>query len=295
VGDTVYVGGYNGILYALSLEGGELRRKARTQVGGPIVGSPVIVDGLALVGSSDGNLYAFDILVDDGELTFDDKWTFPTGNKIWSTPVVVDGVVYFGSLDHNVYAVSLEEGEKLWQFETGGAVVSTPVVTGGKVFVGSFDSVFYAIDAETAEEVWRFEGATKWFWAAAAAAKDTIYVPSLDGNLYALDMRTGGLLWTVETDAPIIGSPVIVFDMIAVPSADGKIWLANLKDESLESRCNIEEEIRTPLVEYEGSIYFGARDGSIRAMEIRRTGSIEEMWALFTDTGQVQSRWICTL
>ena len=273
--DTVYVGGYDNILYALSLDG---NLKWQEPLGDSIIGSPVVVDGFLLVGSSDGYLYAFDANEEAERI-----WRFETGDKVWSTPAVADDVVYFGSLDHKVYAVSLREGVKQWEFQTGGAVAASPVVARGRVFVGAFDGVFYAIDVDTGDEVWRFEEASNWFWGRALVNGDTIYAPSLDGNLYALDMDTGDLRWKIETDGPIVGSPVIMFDeLIAIPSSDGKIRLARLNGTELDA-CNIDEAIRTSLVAQDDFIYFGATDRSIRALRIKRNGNPDEEWVHFTD------------
>ena len=244
---------------------------------------------LVLVGSSDGSLYAFDTK----EETI--RWKFPTGDKVWSTPTLVDGVAYFGSMDHKVYAVGLEDGKKLWEFPTRGAVVASPLVLEGHVYVGSFDSTFYAIDAASGTEEWRFEGATKWYWAQAAATDKTILAPSLDGNVYALDRQTGVLGWTLETEGPIVGSPAIVNGMIAVSSVDGHIRIASLKAQEVLHRCNLEEEIRTPLValeEKDGLLYFGVRDHSVRAMRIKSNGSPVEEWAHYTESDTVE-RWVC--
>jgi outer membrane protein assembly factor BamB len=272
--DTIYVGGYDSILYALSLDGD---LKWQEPLGDSIVGSPVIDGDFLLVGSSDGNLYAFNAIEETEE------WRFPTGGKVWSTPAVADDVVYFGSLDHNIYAVSLRDGVKQWEFPTGGAVAASPVVARGRVYVGAFDGVFYAIDADTGSEVWRFEEASNWFWGRAITKGDIIYVPSLDGNLYALEMDTGRLRWKIETDGPIVGSPAIVFDeLLAIPSSDGKIRLARLNGTQLDT-CNIDEAIRTPLVVQDDFIYFGATDRSIRALKIKQNGNPDEEWVHFAD------------
>ena len=280
--DTLYLGGYDAVLYALSLEGDV---KWRERVAGPIVGGPTVVDNLVLVGSGDedsteGNLYAFET---EGGFQ---QWRFRTEGKVWSTPAVADGVVYVGSLDHNIYAVSLEDGSLVWKFATNGAVAAKPVVARGRVYVGSFDSVLYAIDTATGEEVWRFEEASNWYWTHVIIAGDTLYAPSLDGNLYALDIDTGEMRWTLRGDGPIVGSPALVHDLIAVPSAEEKDWkirLIRLADGSEQHACNIGEEIRTSLAEENGFIYFAARDRSIRALEIKPNGNPDERWVHFTD------------
>ena len=129
----------------------------RVGLGAQIVGSPVIANGLVLVGSSDGNLYAFD--PDDPSR----DWKYATGDELWSTPAVSDGVVYFGSLDHNVYAIRANDGTEVWRFSAKGAITAVPLIVDGLVYIGSFDSVSYALDAKTGEDVWKFDGASKWF------------------------------------------------------------------------------------------------------------------------------------
>ena len=162
-------------------------------------------------------------------------------------------------------------------------MTAAPLIVGNMVYVGSLDGVFYAIDAETGEEMWTFGGASNWYWGQAIATEDTVYAPSLDGNLYALDSETGLLGWRLETEGPISGSPTLVMDMIAVPSADGKVRLARLRDGKELDACNIGVEVRAPLVEHEGLVYFSARDRSIRALNIKSNGNPDEEWVHFTD------------
>ena len=280
--DSLYVGGYDGRLYALSLDGDE---KWIEPLDGPVVGGAALFDGLLVVGSEvadpvDGNegmVYAFD--AETGER----RWRFPVEGKVWSTPAISDGLVIFGSLDHRVYALSLE-GKQVWTFDTGGAVAAPPVTARGRVYVGSFDGVFYAINASTGVEEWRFDGAGNWFWAQAVVAQGLVYAPSLDGTLYALGATSGELLWKLGTEGAIVGTPAIVHgDLIVVPSNDGKLRVARLSDGFLQYSCNIEEEIRTPIHEQDGMVYFGAQDKSIRAISVSANGNPNEEWVHFTD------------
>lgn len=288
-GDVVYVGGYDGYLYALSREPDpNLLRQPKLiwqeRVGrgvdedvDSIVASPVVADGLVLVASSDGYLYAYDI-VERVEV-----WRFPTGDKIWSKPAVDNGAAYFGSLDKNVYAVRLEDGIELWRRATDGAVAAAPAVAGGRVYIGSLDSTFYALDAETGTVEWRFEESNNWFWGQAIVNEGTVLAPSLDGNLYALDAGTGDLQWFLETEGAIVGSPAVVFDMIAIPSNDGRVRVARLRDGAQLDACNLGESVRTPLVEKDGHIYFSAQDHSIWSLRIKSNGNPDEIWVHLTN------------
>ena len=288
-GEMLYVGGYDGVLYALPLAPDETRGDVRqiwdVRVGGGdhIVGSPVVAQvgdrGVVLIGSSDGKLYAYDAA--DG--TF--QWSFPTGNKIWSTPAVANGIAYIGSLDHSLYAVNVTDGSDAWPspFSAGGAFTATPLIARGRVYAGAFDGVFYAIDAQTGSEVRRFEEASKWYWGGAIAVEDTVFAPSLDGNVYALDIDTLELRWTLKADDAVIGSPAIVHDRIAAPSMDGRVRLVRLTDGADEQQCNIGEKLRSSLAVHDDVLYVSATDHSIRALRVKTNGNPDEEWVHFTD------------
>ena len=291
--DTIFFASYHGFLYSLSLDGEELW-DTRVGEADHIVGGVTIADDVILVGSADGNLYAYDydFETQDGSL----RWKFPTGGQVWSTAAVHDGIVYFGSLDHNVYAVDLAEGRKIWQFGTGGAVTARPVVSGGNVLVGSFDSVFYAIDVNDGSENWRFDGAERWYWGGGVVNDDTVYAPSLDGNLYALDVDNGGLRWKLQTEGPILGSPVIVGDRIAVPSKDGGVYLVALRDGDFEDQCDLGPKLRASLTTHGDVIYLADSDHAVRELRVKPNGNLDAGWVHFTNAGQDEpeaGNWNC--
>lgn len=282
--DSVFVGGYDRILYAYGLDGLEKWQEPLNGriIGGPALAGDLVIAGVALDngnGSQQGTMYAFD--ADTG----DRVWDYQTEGRIWSAPTVSEGTVYFGTLGKVVFAVSAEDGEELWRFDTKGAVVASPLVEGGRVYIGDFDSAFYALDAKTGAMVWRFDGAGGWYWAQAIAHEGTIFAPSLDGSLYALDAAEGELKWVFETEGAIVGSPVVLGDLIAVPVADGddsKISMVEVNGIPGDS-CLIGDDIRTPLVADGDLIYFGVTDHSIRALRIKSSGNPDEEWVYFTD------------
>jgi polyvinyl alcohol dehydrogenase (cytochrome) len=132
---VVYVGSWNGTMYALDAFSGQA-------------------------------LWTFNINDPHPE----DRNGFP---GIQSSAAVANGVVYFGGADANVYALDARTGTLVWKTSLGdpatsveGAHVwSSPAVFNGKVYVGKashLDSpcvrgALVALDAATGAEVWRFE------------------------------------------------------------------------------------------------------------------------------------------
>ena len=63
-------------------------------VGGEVVSSPAIADGLVYVGSYDGKVYALN------SMTGGYIWSYATGGMVVSSPAISNHVVYVGSYDH---------------------------------------------------------------------------------------------------------------------------------------------------------------------------------------------------
>ncbi len=238
-GGMVYIGAYNGRVYALNstsrLVGYSFPEESagewvypREESIGDIVGSPVVAGGILYVGSADGNLYAIDTAT--GKLAWDLP-LYESGDGIWATPLVDDGVVYIGSFDHKLYAINVSDHKPVWEspFETGGAITATPLIYNGTIYIGSFDRKFYAIDASTgkAKEGFTPSHADNWFWGKAVAYDDTIIAGSLDGRIYALDAESGESKWEYETGGSIRGDPALIGDLAIFGSDDGRVYAVN--------------------------------------------------------------------
>jgi polyvinyl alcohol dehydrogenase (cytochrome) len=135
VDGVVYVGSWNGNMYALDASSGQ-------------------------------PLWTFNI----NDPHPNDRGGFP---GIQSSAAVANDTVYFGGADANVYALDAHDGTMVWKTSLGdpdtsveGAHVwSSPAVFNGKVYVGKSSHLdapcvrgaLYALDASSGMEVWRFE------------------------------------------------------------------------------------------------------------------------------------------
>ncbi len=111
------------------------------KTGGPIEASPIVVDEVVYIGSSDGKLYALDAK------TWGIKWAYPAGSAIRFSAVASGGRVYFCTRDSKCYALNAETGKKIWEFETEGWIDGPPVVYDGTVYIGSFPTRIYLLNA----------------------------------------------------------------------------------------------------------------------------------------------------
>ena len=88
-------------------------------VQGPVSATPIIAEGVAYVGSYDGNLYAIEIA--SGSVL----WTYQTGAEVMEPNLqiplgitgsahVSDGVVFVGDATATVHAIDAATGEAIW-------------------------------------------------------------------------------------------------------------------------------------------------------------------------------------
>jgi len=271
-GDLVYIGGYNGKIYAFNSSSLEVRwvYPREGYLDGPIVGGPVVAQGKVYFGGSDGKVYALDAATGDYE------WEFETGDKIWSTPAIDDDTLFIGSFDKKLYALDALTGKEKWQepFETEGAIVSTPVVYNDTVYIGSLDRYLYAVDANDGSLRWKFIS-EKWFWAKPVVYNNTIYAGclDLDGKVYALQANSGDKVAEFNLGSPVSSSPVVVNGSIIFASQKGVIYTIDTASNGHKRLADIEGEVYGPLCASEGVIYIHTQDLTLHRVNAN-TGAI---------------------
>jgi outer membrane protein assembly factor BamB/serine/threonine protein kinase len=217
---TVYVGSYDGSLYALDAQTG--RKLWSFLTGSHIYSSPAVANGVVYVGSDDYSLYALDAK------TGSKLWSFQTGDHIHSSPAVANAVVYVGSDDYSLYALDAKTGRMLWSFQTGWHIKSSPAVANGVVYFGSYDYSLYALDAKTGSNLWSFQTGGS-IYSSPAVVNGVVYVGSSDHSLYALDAQTGRKLWSFQTGNLIESSPAVANGVVYVGSDDDSLYALDAK------------------------------------------------------------------
>jgi len=287
----VYVGGYNGKVYAFRFDGNNLTTDWEYDfpreggLGVEIVGELTFDQtGNIFFGAADGKVYSLN-------QNLGGIWEYDTGEKIWSAPTIQGDTLFIGNLGKKLYALNIHDGSQRWVFETRGAIMATPVVYEDKVCFGTFGRRFYALDIATGEEVWRFpaddsdENKPKnWFWAKPLASNGTIYAPNLDGKVYALDAETGTPIAEFDLGGPISSSPVLVDGLIIVATENGDVYSLDTADnhqtllvhlEDVVGEKVYEEKVQAPLFAGDSTVYTHTFRDNLYAINVQ-TG--EELW-----------------
>ena len=262
VGETAYVGSWDGHLYALNLLTGELKWKYKAS--NEIKSSPSVFGEAVYFGDETGDFHAVD--AKNGAKL----WIFHTEAGIISSANFANGRVIFGSYDQYLYCLSVKDGSLIWKFQTEGYVHGSPAISNGvaivtgcdsylrlinldngqeqkrielgdyiaaspatlnhRVYAGTFGNRVLGIDLRDAKILWRYENPKKQFpfYASAAATNDVLIVGGRDKMVHALKPETGELLWSYTVKSRVDSSPVIAGERVFFGTTGGVIYGLNI-------------------------------------------------------------------
>lgn len=149
--------------------------------------SPTVVDGVLMLGFSDGYLVALNAKT--GSM----KWeTLLNKNKrfrdIDSTPVVDGEFVYVTGYDSHLYCVRAQSGDLVWKSEPGG--FGKVLIKGDRLFYSSSSGEVLAIEKKSGNLIWRYK-LSAGIATSPKLYKDYLAVGESQGSLRLLNMETG--------------------------------------------------------------------------------------------------------
>jgi outer membrane protein assembly factor BamB len=273
--DRVFAGDDAGRLRALSLKTG-----APVWVftaSSPILSTPVAVDSRVVFASDDGSLCA--LKASNGKKL----WQFAAEKPITAPLCVTNNMIYFGTGDGKLRALGLEDGQLVWRYTgVGGSIETRPLVCNGRVIFGASDGLLYALDEATGLFLWRWNargdsGVMQPPVAVLAGASNPrLFVVAPDRTLSALDPATGNPIW--RTDAwqlgPSIGAAGDGSRCYARTTTNGAILAFAAAADHAEKLWELDAPLGGALnsammVEKEGVLYYGTKDGLLLAIDPR--------------------------
>ena len=181
-GNTVYVGGNDGYIYALNTETGALRWKFNGGGASPsdAMVSPVVYNGVVYTSCYDGNVFALDAA--SGNVI----WNHTTTKlqSIYASPTLSNGIIYLPA-GSGVYALDATNGAERWHFTTGDQypMQASPTVAGGVVYVGGNNGNLYALDAFSGSELWHYK-----------TGSPIVSAVTIDHGVLYLGLRAGAII-----------------------------------------------------------------------------------------------------
>lgn len=177
---------------------------------GAVAAPPYWDTGWLILSFAGGDLAAFRGA--DGELL----WRSPLGSVAHVPPAPALDNLYLGLEDGRTVALALASGRAVWARELGGVTTGLTALD-DQLIVGTTVGTLYSVDLVRGRTRWRWRTGAPVVGSAVADAK-RIYVTAYDHILRALDRRSGNLRWRRALPHRPAGSPVLVGDMVLVPS-----------------------------------------------------------------------------
>ena len=175
----------------------------QVNVGEPISGGVGVGAGIVLVGSSKGNVFAYDVA---GKLL----WKAKISSEILSVPRYFDGIVLARSGDNRIYGLDATDGSRKWVYERINPALTLRssvgmLVDSGAVYAGFAGGKLVAIRADNGKLIWEATVAQPRGVTEIERIADITSLPVVDGPLVyavayqgkiaAVDRRSGKVVW----------------------------------------------------------------------------------------------------
>ncbi len=273
---TVYIGGGDGLFYALNAATGV--RKWRFIATTALGASPAIAADGTIYFHDDAKLYA----LTDNTTAAVSKWTFALNGTSYASPALApDGTIYLGTTGGTFYALT-PAGAQKWTFTADDDVYTTAAIGGdGTIYFGTLSGSFYAL---------RPDGSQLWKWSApgrtgissspALASDGTVYFATYDNHLYALQ-SDGTLRWAytaadqVRASSPAIGADGTIY----FGDYDSQVYAVN-PDGTLKRTYATGQLVRSSPLLVNNRLYVGSNDGKLYALDLGQ-GAASSAWPMY--------------
>jgi eukaryotic-like serine/threonine-protein kinase len=259
-GRRAYIGSYDGYVYAIAQNDGEIEWRFRCQRG--VAARPALFSDSLVVGSEDQNMYC--LRTSNGRM----DWSFRAAMAVRSSAAVFDSLVLFGADDSYFYCLDGETGQLKWRQRTWGPVRSSPAVYQDSIVVGSDDGALYRISAVDGRVVWRSQLGDR-ILSSPAVDAGVVIVGNVNGSVYGISFQSGDIVWRVETQRPVLASPRVLGSMAFVGSTDGAVYAISTEEGTEIWRAQIANQVTSTISIYSGYGYVGTIDGYVHCLNLR--------------------------
>lgn len=299
--DTVYVGCFDEHLYAFDLQSGQQKWKYK---GGPTKAAPSIYKGCVYIGDEDGIFHCVDASTGMKKWTFETNgeitcganfagdrivfgshdstlyclstegkllWKFQTEGPVNGSPVVIGDRTFVAGCDSNLHVIDLKAGKSLVAVDLGGQAGATAAVTHDNLYVGTMTNQVQAVDLKKNVIAWTYEAKRRAqpFYGSAAVTDKLVIVGSRDRAMHAIDRVKGTPAWTFPTEGAVDCSPVVVGDRVVFGSADGNLYVLDLKGVEMQRLPLGGRILGSPAVA-DGRVIIGTTDGVLYCLGAKK-------------------------
>ncbi|MCW5620957.1 MAG: outer membrane protein assembly factor BamB [Burkholderiales bacterium] len=239
--DIVLVGSRKGVVLAYGADGKPLWR---AQVSSEVMGAPQVAQGVALVRTVDGHMFALDAA------TGERKWEHqvllpPLLLRADATVEVVGSTVLAGLPGGRVLALDVATGEMVWEaavsqpkgdneIERIADIAAPPIVDGEQACAAGYQGRIACLDVHKGTLLWARDASSAGRLGIDSA---TLYMTAPDGVVSAYDRQTGASLWKQDKllNRAVTG-PTVIGEHVIVGDYDGYLHVLDAEDGSFAAR-----------------------------------------------------------
>lgn len=171
-----------------------------------------------------------------------------------------------------VYALQIDNGAQRWVFpaerQANFTTFAPPQLTeDGQLLIAGYDQTLYSLNPANGNSNWTFPGAANRYIGSPLNAGGLIYAPNSDNRLYTLD-GNGDLQWTFPSKQPLWSQPILVGDVLVLPSMDHNVYGVNAASgEELWSLDAGGAMVSSPTRGEEGIVFVGTLKQQVLAID----------------------------
>lgn len=236
----------------------------------PLEASPTVFEGTVYT----NGVVALNTAVGNVQWEGEATWNSNSG-----APVVADGTVFTTDRYNTVYAYDVDSGAERWHVKLESEHLGSPTTADDAVFVADrLRGGVYALDQETGERRWAVS-TDHWLETRPTIFDDTLLVGS-DGVIHAIDTDEGstGRRYDAAVSVPRRQNPLAptaVGDTLFAGDSSS-IYALDLVDGSVSWRFETGSEMTSSPIVVDGTLYAGAANGTIYALDAGVSGSSED-------------------
>jgi len=255
------------------------KRVWKSQVSSEVLMAPRISEGVVVVRSGDGRIYALN--AKDGTPKWDYHFTLPPLLlRSDSGVVIARGEVLAGLAAGRVVALNLETGAVVWEStlaQPKGAneleritdVAAAPAVEADQACAVAFQGRVGCYDIVRGTLLWSREGSS-----AVALGIDpiTVYMSDARGTVLAMDKNTGATIWKQDKLlARSVSAPVQLSLFVAVGDFEGYVHFLDRDDGGFAVRLATDgSQIKARPQRIGSNVLFQTRDGGVYAISVKQ-------------------------
>ncbi len=243
-------------------------------LGERIRSSPVVVDGVAIVATTEGFIYGLHLR--EGDVL----WKYPVGDEgvgqVSADLTYHDGTLYVGTQEGilHVIDVSSKTPELICVFDAKSPIEVNPLVVDDVVYVGTIGQNVWTLPPRSCDNgsvanrrfSYTVDAPVK---VAPAIVGDIMYMP--EGRfLYARNLATDEFLWAPGTvavaEADISSPPVVAGDAVYFASEDGVVYAVDAQTGEALWTWRTGLFVRSALAVVDGVVFMAGGDGFIYAL-----------------------------